>query len=148
MVVSRLAPFERLLIFVEAATIGFPFCVFKIVSGIALLQLEYRAAGWALIVLGALDVVVNLFNAVAVVFFGTRLLPVCLLDLLFGRKRKDLGPAIDVMLSFSLVAAMIGTGHIRTLPPHSLQAWNVAVVCNVLGAGALRLVQAARPGRS
>jgi hypothetical protein len=141
----RLSAFQRLLVFVEAATIGVPFAVFKIVSGAALLQLGAPAlAGWALVVLGVLDALVNLLNAVVVACFGARLLPICVLDILLIRRRKGLGPALDMMLSFSLVAAMIGTGHIGELPPSSLAAWNLAVICSVLGAGALRVLEATR----
>jgi hypothetical protein len=147
----RLPGIERVLVFVEAATIGVPFAVFKIVSGAALLQLGAPAfLGWALLGLGVLDALVNLLNAVVVACRGARLLPICVLDILLIRRRKGLGPALDMMLSFSLVAAMIGTGYIGELSPASLQAWNLAVICSVLGAGALRVVTATRrppPGR-
>ena len=145
MAFQRLAGLERVLVFVEAATIGVPFAVFKIVSGAALIGLGAPAVlGWPLLALGVLDALVNLLNAVVVALFGARLLPICVLDILLIRRRKGLGPALDMMLSFSLVAAMIGTGHIGELSPASLQAWNLAVICSVLGAGALRVVTATR----
>jgi hypothetical protein len=122
-----------------------PFAVFKIVSGAALLELGVPSfLGWALLGLGVLDALINLLNAVVVAGFGARLLPICILDILLIRRRKGLGPALDMMLAFSLVAAMIGTGHIGELSPASLEAWNLAVIFSVLGAGALRVVTAAR----
>ena len=45
------------------------------------------------------------------------------------------------MLSFTLVAAMIGLGLLMRLRPADLGIWNVSVVFNVLGAGLGRLAE-------
>ena len=55
---------------------------------------------------------------------------------------EELALAVDTMLAFSLVAAMILIGALPALPPLALAVWNVAVVFNVLGAGGLRLARA------
>ncbi|MGV3621326.1 MAG: hypothetical protein ACO1OB_10945 [Archangium sp.] len=63
----------------------------------------------------------------------------CLFSLL--TPRRDLGSAIDTMFSFTLVAGMIGGGHIPSMPSSELATWNVCVIINVLGAGVGRLRQ-------
>ena len=54
-------------------------------------------------------------------------------------KWQDLGNSIDVLLSFSLVAIVIGGGFIKQLTPDHLYLWNLAVILNVFGAGSSRL---------
>ena len=44
-----------------------------------------------------------------------------------------------MLLSFTLVAAMVGFGRIPSLPSDHLRVWNAAVVLNVLGAGLSRV---------
>ncbi|HEY4222908.1 MAG TPA: hypothetical protein VGO62_16235, partial [Myxococcota bacterium] len=104
-----------------------------------------------LVALGAVDALLNLVNAVALAIprAGRRVLPVCALQLVLApvgaAVRADVGAAADVLFSFALVAAVIASGSIGTLAslsPHALTAWNAAVICNVLGAGVLRLAQA------
>ena len=54
-------------------------------------------------------------------------------------KWQDLGNAIDVLLSFTLVAYMIGWGGIVHIPEPQITIWNISVVFNVFGAGYGRL---------
>jgi len=54
-------------------------------------------------------------------------------------KWQDLGNSLDVLLSFILVAFVIGVGAIGEFKAEYLLIWNVAVVLNVLGAGSSRL---------
>ena len=69
----------------------------------------------------------------------------CLLHLALRRAKPgspewaDLGIALDVVLSFVLVALVIGFGLLAELPPTLLPVWSFAVVLNVLGAGISRL---------
>ena len=49
--------------------------------------------------------------------------------------RRDLGAAADVLMSFLLVALMIGLGRLASMPPGRLAAWSACVILNVLGAG-------------
>ena len=54
-------------------------------------------------------------------------------------KWQDLGNSLDVLLSFTLVAFMIGGGAIKSIPEDQLAVWNLSVVLNVFGAGYSRL---------
>jgi len=114
--------------------VGLPFCAFKILTGLTL-----GRAGWALIALGVLDLVINVVNLVALLFNRPRVLGVCLIAILLGRPREDLGTSIDMLLSFALVALMIGFGWLAVLDPTELAVWNISVILNVLGAGFGRL---------
>jgi hypothetical protein len=128
--------------FIEIVTIGLPFCAFKIVTGLFLNQ------DW-LMSLGIIDLGINLTNLIALPILKRRLFDACLLSFLtrlFKKPTKvaqakwqDLGNSLDVLLSFSLVAYMIGVGFIKDLPRDYLSLWNISVVLNVFGAGFSRL---------
>ena len=141
----------RSLMLVEIVTVGLPFCVFKLACGVPLLGATRVAwLGWVLIGWGLADALLNAVNALSVGASGRRVLPVCLLQAATQAVRPtvrgaNVGTALDMMLSFVLVAAMIGASELGHLTPAWLSAWNVAVVLNVLGAGTLRLAEALRP---
>jgi hypothetical protein len=126
----------------EVLTIGFPFCVFKIVAGLFLGHI------W-LVILGAIDVLINLTNLFSVIIFKRRLLDPCFFGVLVHllkrpkeeriKKWMDLGNSLDVVVSFSLVALMIAGGSLRELPAEHLHWWNLSVILNVFGAGSSRL---------
>ena len=128
--------------FLEIITIGLPFCAFKIVTGLFLNQ------PW-LTGLGIIDLAINLTNSVTLLLFKRRVIDSCLLSFLTRLLKKptkvakakwqDLGNSLDVLLSFSLVAYMIGGGFIKDLPRDHLSLWNISVILNVFGAGFSRL---------
>lgn len=118
----------------EILTVGMPFAAFKLLTGL----IAGAPAGYALIALGAIDAVLNLINLLSLVAVHRRTAPVCVLGLVL---RGDLGLAADVFVSFALVAIVVGAGLLGRLPAWALPVWNIAVVLNVLGAGAGRLVR-------
>lgn len=127
-------------------TVGLPFCAFKALTGVILLG---SPLAYVLLALGAIDLALNAVNLVALLTVQRRVAGVCLTDValhrLAGRAApEDLGLAIDVFLSFALVALVIGLGLLRHLPAWALLTWNAAVVLNVLGAGVGRLFAALR----
>lgn len=126
----------------EILTVGIPFCAFKVLTGLILLDI-IAPAGYALIALGAVDLVLNVVNLVASLVASRRLGGVCLAEVVL-RRSPSLGLAIDVFVSFGLVAIVIGAGLLSQLPSSLLPIWSVAVVLNVLGAGVGRLVGALR----
>jgi hypothetical protein len=140
----------------EVLSVGLPFCVFKIAAGIV-----FRSAGGAwgtigtiLLALGVVDVVINAANFAGLVLIRRRVLDACFLSFAArsfgapaGKSRwtlQDFGNSLDVMISFSLVAYMVGAGRLKLLPPELLTIWNVAVVLNVLGAGLARFSESVR----
>jgi hypothetical protein len=136
----------------EILTVGLPFCVFKLLTGMIMLQsASLVPLGYALLVLGVIDVALNTANLAALLVTRRRVSGVCLLDIVLRRfgaaKGPDLGLALDVFLSFGLVAVVIGFGLLAKLPIWALLLWNAAVVLNVLGAGVGRLFAALRSER-
>lgn len=138
-----MAPQSRWLELMEVVTVGLPFCGFKIVVGLTCLANGATTAGRALVALGVIDLVINALNAVTLLALGRRTWAACTFSVLTPA-RRDLGNALDTMFSFSLVAVMIGGGHIASLSPPHLTAWNGCVIVNVLGAGLGRLGQSLR----
>lgn len=126
----------------EILTVGLPFCAFKLIAGVALSQDWLTAWGIA-------DTFINTLNFGWLIFARRRITEVCLLSLLMRLMRRpasdqlarwqDLGAAGDMFLSFAIVAFMLGGGFLPGLPRLHLQAWNLSVILNVLGAGSMRL---------
>jgi hypothetical protein len=128
----------------EIITVGFPFCAFKILAGLALGQV------W-LTFWGALDLVINTANLLALLVSRHRATDACVLSLVVRALKKptsnekpvwqELGNSVDVLLSFVIVAFMLGGGFLKLLKPAQLMLWNISVILNVLGAGSMRLSQ-------
>lgn len=126
----------------EVITIGLPFCGFKIVSGILFKQ-------YWLIILGVIDLIINLSNLLSLVFLKRRFFDACFLSYIVRiikkpnvnvkSKWQDLGNSLDVLLSFAIVGYVIGGGFISDIPASHLTIWNISVVLNVFGAGYSRL---------
>lgn len=127
---------------IEIITIGLPFCAFKILSGFYFQFIP-------LVVLGFIDLLINVVNLCSLMFLKRRVLDTCFLAFIVRLIKKpigevkskweDLGNALDVLLSFFLVAYVIGGGYIGQLPQNHLIIWNISVVLNVMGAGLSRL---------
>lgn len=140
----------------EVISVGFPFCVFKLAVGSAFRARggAWTLAGEALIALGAADLVFNAANFAGLVLIRRRVLDACFLSFaarsLSGTARRerwtlqDFGNSLDVMISFALVAYMIGAGRLKELSPAAMGYWNAAVVLNVLGAGLMRFTESVR----
>lgn len=126
----------------EIITIGLPFCAFKCITGLYYNQ-------WWLVALGVIDLVINFINLLSVIFRKKRVMDACFFSYIIRLVRKpeahvkplwqDFGNSVDMLVSFILVATVIGAGDIGKLPPDHLNAWNIAVIFNVLGAGSGRL---------
>ncbi len=126
----------------EIITVGYPFCAFKILAGLALGQT------W-LVFWGILDTAINTANLIALLFRRHVATDTCLLSVLVRALKKpaheeksvwqELGNSVDVLLSFVIVAAMLGGGFLKLLSPAQLTIWNISVILNVLGAGTSRL---------
>lgn len=127
----------------DVITIGLPFCVFKITAGL------FFGQYW-LIALGLIDLFINAANLFSLLLKKRRIFDSCLLAWVgyqFVKKAQEnkhnwqeLGESIDVLLSFIIVAFVIGLGHITNFNASSVWWWNLAVVLNVLGAGSARLI--------
>ncbi|NVB79137.1 MAG: hypothetical protein HOV81_12120 [Kofleriaceae bacterium] len=133
----------------EILTVGIPFCAFKLLTGHIALGSPFAPLGYALLALGSIDLVLNLVNLVALLAMRRRISAVCLTEAALRRRGSDdIGLALDVFLSFGLVALVVGCGLLLRLPAWALPIWNIAVVLNVLGAGVGRLFDAVRRDRA
>ncbi len=132
----------------EVVTVGLPFCVFKFFSGLVAIRTPMLAAvGYLLMLIAIVDLVFNVINLLSLAFAGRRAAPICFTDLVVRRvarkhRESELGIALDVFLSFALVAIAISIGMHARLPTWGAPIWSVAVVFNVLGAGVGRLFSA------
>ena len=138
---SELGGRARILVLVEALSVGVPFGAFKVICGMHLGGLP----GWGLAALGVVDLALNGINGLSVAIIGRQVAPVCVFHGLARAivpRYADVGTALDAVQSFALVAVMIGAHQLMLLPPATLNWWNAMVVLNVLGAGALRFAQA------
>lgn len=136
----------------EVVAVGLPFCGFKVLAGLALTPFS-RILGLALVGLGVLDGLINAVNLVWLCVRRRRALDACFLAFATRPFRRasghaprwhDFGNSLDVLLSFALVALMIGGGFLREMPSHRLTLWNACVILNVLGAGLLRFSSSLR----
>lgn len=144
-------------------TIGFPFIGYKLLAAVLLFSMfdapAMRALGSAFLVLAIADFAFNAINLLALVLLGRRVVPVCLLSWLisltpFQERFSDLGEALDVMLSFGIVACVVGINlfpELLAVSKACFYLWNACTVANVLGAGIARLstsLGAARDART
>ena len=137
-------------------TIGFPFIGYKLLAAVLLLTMfetpPMLALAGLFLALAGVDLVLNTVNLLALVVCGHRLVPVCLLSWVIGhtplkRRFSDLGEALDVMLSFGIVACVVGINLFPQLMAVSMACfylWNACTVANVLGAGIARLTASLR----
>lgn len=130
----------------EVITVGLPFCAFKLLTGLALYP-TLPALAIALLVLGSCDLLFNLGNLLSLLVRGERKVSICTFDAIAqraGARPQDLGIALDVFVSFVIVAVVIGAGLLKRFSAEELLAWNVSVILNVLGAGVSRLLSSLR----
>lgn len=131
----------------DILTIGLPFGVFKITTG---LYYGFNIIMWW----GFLDIFINTLNFIFYLIQGKKRLPSCFLALC-GNKlgnlfkinnvlTEDTGESLDVLFAFIIVAWIIGSGAIVNYPQDMLRLWNISVVLNVLGAGSSRVFQSIR----
>ncbi len=146
-------------------TIGFPFIIYKALMGYVAIKTLPSPVSWiaGIILLGmaAVDLVMNLLNLGGLVLLRRPLTDTCLLAWLFNRflgrqvspKRRghpvlySLGGAVDTLLSFSLVAMMVGLNLFGYLSTSLAHVWSMATVTNILGAGLARTSMAIREAR-
>jgi hypothetical protein len=126
-----------------------PYGVFKVGGGLAAAQDFHPAFGGAFVLWGVADALLNLVSVVS-----PRRVSYCvlsnvgrLLDRSGSSTTEQLLLALDTLLSFSIVASMIWTARISTLPPLMVRLWELAVITNVLGVGVDRVWQSWRAHR-
>jgi hypothetical protein len=139
---------QRLIHLLAIVTVGFPFCVFKALTGRILFGMPgWQPLGVALVALAVADLALNLVSLALTLLGRSSPLGVCTFQLAveLARSRhegwKELGLSLDAMLSFVLVAFVVGTNQLAHLPAAAAGAWAASVILNVLGAGIGRLAE-------
>ena len=130
---------------------GIPYGVFKIGAGLAAYEDILPAVGLAVVAWGAVDILLNL----ASVPWG-RAVSHCLLSNIGRQLDRRLGHggheqlylAVDTLVSFAIVATMIGFDRIGALPDPAVRAWELSVIGTVLGAGVERVWRSAQQHRA
>jgi hypothetical protein len=129
--------FRRL---VDVVLTGFPFAVYKAGTGTVLIPLGYPIIGGIFLAWGIVDFIMNLLGLVM-----PKRVAICSLAgigrLMPGKQAvwHERMLAIDMFFSFSIVAMMLWFGGLALLDPRLGKVWNLAVVLNVMGAGATRV---------
>ncbi len=129
-------------------TVGLPFCAFKALAGRILLgEPGWQPVGIALLALAAVDLALNLASLGTTLAGRGNPTAVCALEVALARVRRGhegwrrLGLSLDAMLSFALVALVVGLDLLPRLPRAAAALWAASVVLNVLGAGIGRLAE-------
>lgn len=129
-------------------TVGYPFVGYKILLGILINNIYGGRTAAVIAVLcvlwGLIDFVLNTTRLIQVIARGKGSLPVCLLSLIIRKCPglhlwEDIGEAIDVMLSFSIVSYGVGGNLLGYLDGAQLTVWGFCTVFNLTGAGLFRL---------
>lgn len=122
----------------QALTIGVPFCVFKMLFGLAALraaapQGALYISAWLIMAWAAADLIMNLIR----VFYhlAGRASPIeyCTLaqaGRLFDRPRLFL--AVDTLISFSLICFVLWSGWIALFTPREACLWYAATTLNLI----------------
>lgn len=131
----------------DIVTIGIPFGVFKVTSG---LYFGHDILMWW----GVLDLFINILNFLLYLIKRKKIISSCALALIgrhLGKLMKfnqemteDIGESLDVLFSFLIVAIVIGSGAITKYSPEMIKFWNISVILNVLGAGSIRVFQSVK----
>ncbi len=140
---------QNVFLILSILTIGFPFVGYKILGGIVINRLYdgsllAEIGAILFIVWGLIDLLLNAISLHAVSCRGNLHYPVCLLSIVSKKhsvlsKWRDSGEALDIMLSFMIVAFVVGQNLFPLMDGSQVKLWNICTVVNVLGAGIARL---------
>jgi hypothetical protein len=128
----------------EVLTVGFPFCVFKILTGLYI----GGVFGTLFVFFGVVDFIINAVNFSSLAVIKRKITESCLLSIFTARlgykqasreQMHDFGNSLDMFFAFLMVAYMVGFSQLGNLNSEQLALWNISVVLNVLGAGLARL---------
>ena len=129
-------------------TVGMPFIGYKIFAGVILWRMFDKpwvhvcAAGF--VALGFVDFFLHIVNFYSMCCCGRRFFSICFLSWVnrrvsFFKQKEEIGEAVDTMLSFAIVAIVVGNTLFVYLDPWQAWTWNMCTVVNVFGAGISQL---------
>jgi cation transport ATPase len=119
--------------------IGIPFCFFKLLFGIAAIRagapdnLLLVAFGWLVIFWAAADLLMNIGRSMLDLIHRPAPFEYCTISQagrIFNKPMVFL--AIDTLLTFGIICAMLWSGWITTLTPFELFLWYAATTLNLI----------------
>ena len=123
--------------FFLSTTIGIPFCIFKLILGIVAVRESstpvFTIIGWGIILWAGTDLIMNLGRAVLDIIHRESSFEYCLiaqLGRLFGMPAVFL--AIDTLLAFLIICAMLWSGWITRLTVAESYLWYAATTLNLV----------------
>ena len=120
-------------------TIGIPFCIFKLLFGLTAVRtgagtnLVLTAAGWGIAAWAGADLLLNAGRIVSDLLHrpaGFEYCTIAEVGRLFHRPRVFL--AIDTLLTFSIICAMLWSGWIARLDTAGTYLWYAATTLNLI----------------
>jgi cation transport ATPase len=120
-------------------TIGIPFCFFKLLFGVAAIRAGATDAlflvvfGWLVIFWAAADLLMNIGRSTLDLIHRPALFEYCTIaqaGRIFNKPMVFL--AIDTLLTFGIICAMLWSGWITTLTPFELYLWYAATTLNLI----------------
>ena len=120
-------------------TIGIPFCIFKLLFGVAAIRagepddLFLVAFGWIVIFWAAADLLMNIGRSMLDLIHHHAPFEYCTIaqaGRIFNKPAVFL--AIDTLLTFGIICAMLWSGWITTLSPFELYLWYAATTLNLI----------------
>jgi len=123
--------------FFLSCTIGIPFCIFKILFGLAAIRAGdgelFRIAGFGITVWATADLLMNTARSLLDLLHRPAPFEYCTIAQL-GRivKRPLIFLAFDTLLTFTIICAMLWTGWIGTLSPVEAALWYAATTLNLI----------------
>lgn len=123
-----------------ALTIGFPFCIFKIVCGRVAVDSGYNIIGYILCFWGGIDFILNLIRIIQGFLGVKKKVQFCFLEVVGSFfKQGPIFLAVDTFLAFSIICHVLWTGWIRKLTDIELNLWLAATTVNLLSVATVQI---------
>ena len=141
--------------FFLSLTIGFPFCLYKILFGITAVRVGSQAAnnalvsfGWIVVIWAGIDLIMNLGRASLDVMHLHARFEYCTIaqaGRIFHMPMAFL--ALDTLVSFVIICLMLWSGWIGYLTPPELYLWFFATTLNLVSLSLVSLYNETRMAR-
>jgi len=120
-------------------TIGIPFCLFKLLFGVAAIraggqnELFPAALGWGIVIWAAADLVMNISRSILDLLHRPAPFEYCTIAQA-GRifHKPGVFLAIDTLLTFGIICTMLWSGWIKTLTTLETYLWYSATTLNLI----------------
>jgi hypothetical protein len=141
--------------FFLSITIGFPFCLYKILFGITAIRVGSQAAntplesfGWIVVIWAGIDLIMNIGRASLDILHRPARFEYCTIaqaGRIFHLPMAFL--ALDTLVSFVIICLMLWSGWIRYLTPPELYLWYFATTLNLVSISLVSLYHETRIAR-